>query len=550
MGEDEYDLFYNKLRYGYNFQYTRNNLQFNRRNGMFSEIGLYSGMYATDWSWAPLLADFDNDGLKDLFVSNGISKRLNDIDYINYVSDGALQSKMRNGQLNESDMALIDKFPQTKIPNRFFTNKGNLIFEDINSTVHNNKPSYSNGAVYADFDNDGDLDIVVNNIDQPAFLYRNTLNDKNPKPFLEIKLKGPQKNINALGAKIILYVNGGIRTYENYPVRGFLSSMQTPIHIGLDKAKVDSMLLIWPDNTCQKIPFPATSSFLTVTYQENLPHFNYENFSHDSGNGTKSAIDITSQTGLLYRHEEDVFQEFNREPLLPHMLSTEGPALAVGDINADGREDVFIGSSKWKKPVVFLQEKNGRFIKKEQPDLDRDSTYEDVGACFADVNNDGFPDLVVASGGNEFYGKDRYLQPRIYLNDGKGNLKKMEHAFDSVFVNASCIVPCDFNGDGNMDLFIGGRSVPWNYGEIPRSYLLQNDGTGKFLDVTEKYAKGLSHIGFVTSAIWFDIDKNGDKDLNSDTRMGRNRGFHESSRNICKKVAHRKKRLVEFCVAG
>ncbi len=513
LGEDEYDLFYQKIGYGYNYQYTRNNLQFNRRNGMFSEVGLYSGVAATDWSWAPLLMDFDNDGLKDLFISNGVARRMTDIDYINFVSDNAVQSNTRTDQLSGNDMKLIDKFPQTKIPNRFFENTDDLKFKDIGNEIGGNDNSYSNGAIYADLDNDGDLDIVTNNIDQPAFLYRNTTNDKTPKPYLDIKLKGAEKNINALGAKILVFANGGIRTYENYPARGYMSSMQIPIHIGLDKTKVDSMLLVWPDNTYQQIHYSKTNQLLTIAYQKNIPKFDYASITSHWKNPAAAMEDITSKTNLLHKHEENSFQEFDREPLIPHMLSTEGPALAVGDINHDGLEDVFIGSSKWKDPAVFLQAKGGKFIKTAQPFLDKDSTYEDVGACFTDVNNDGFPDLIVASGGNEYYGQDSILTPRVYLNDGKGIFHKRGNAFDSLFINASCVAPYDFNGDGNMDLFIGGRSVPWNYGQIPKSYLLQNDGTGKFTDVTDKYAKGLSDIGFVTSALWFDINKDGYKDL-------------------------------------
>lgn len=513
LGEDEYDLFYSKIGYGYNFQYTRNNLQFNRQNGMFSEVGLYSGIYATDWSWSGLLMDFDNDGLKDLFVSNGVSKRLNDIDYINYISGDELQAKMRSDKLNEGDMALINKFPQTKIPNRFFKNEGDLKFQDIGADVPGNMPSYSNGAIYADLDNDGDLDIVVNNIDEPAFLYRNTTNDKKKKDYLNLKLKGSEKNINALGAKVFVFSNNTIRSYENYPVRGYMSSMQTPIHIGLENTKVDSILLVWPDNTYQHIQYAKKDTTLQVSFQKGLPVFNYSIIKSHFKNPTRPMVDITAKTNLLYNHVENSFHEFDREPLIPHMLSTEGPALTVGDINHDGLQDVFIGSSKWEKPAIFLQQSSGKFIKKEEPDLDKDSTYEDVGACFTDVNNDGFPDLVVASGGNEYYGKDRFLTPRIYLNDGKANFHKLDNAFDSLFINASCVVPYDFNGDGKMDLFIGGRSVPYNYGQIPQSYLLENDGNGKFTDVTEKYAKGLSHIGFVTSALWYDIDKDGDKDL-------------------------------------
>ncbi|MGI8950259.1 MAG: VCBS repeat-containing protein [Chitinophagaceae bacterium] len=513
LGEDEYDLFYEKLGYGYNYQYTRNNLQFNRRNGMFSEVGLYSGVAATDWSWAPLLMDFDNDGLKDLFISNGISKRLNDIDYVNYVSDDALQAKMKTGDLSANDLALINKFPQKKVPNRFFKNDGNLVFQDVNNAVKGIEPTYSNGAVYADFDNDGDLDVVVNNVDAPALLYQNKSNDKKDEPFLEIKLKGSEKNINAIGAKIIVFANGGIRTYENYPVRGFLSSMQTPIHIGLANTKVDSILLVWPDNNYQQIQYSKNNFFLTIQYQKNLPKFDYTTITEHWKNPTKPMEDITSKTDLKYKHVEDVFPEFDREPLIPHMLSTEGPALAVADINHDGLEDVFIGSSKGNRNAIFLQQPSGKFIRSPQPEMLKDSMDEDVSACWTDVNNDGNLDLVVASGGNEYYGPDEHLTPRVYLNDGKSHFTKLNNAFSNLFVNASVVAPCDFNNDGSVDLFIGGRSVPWDYGKIPQSYLLQNDGTGHFNDVTEKYAKGLSHIGFVTNALWFDLNKDGEKDL-------------------------------------
>ncbi len=222
---------------------------------------------------------------------------------------------------------------------------------------------------------------------------------------------------------------------------------------------------------------------------------------------------IPGQTGIKFNHEENQFSEFDRESLIPHMFSTEGPALVVADINHDGLEDVFIGAARNKASAVFLQEPSGKFIKKDEPLLDKDSIYEDVGVCFADVNNDGNIDLVVASGGNEFYGNDPHNSPRVYLNDGKGNFTRLTDAFSNIFITASCVVPYDFNGDGYVDLFIGTRAVPYNYGQVPNSYLLQNDGTGKFKDVTEQYAKGLSKIGFVTNALWYDIDNDGDKDL-------------------------------------
>ncbi len=513
LGEDEYNTFYAKIGYGYNYQYTRNNLQLNCRNGMFSEVGLYAGVAATDWSWSPLWVDFDNDGLKDLFISNGIPKRLNDIDYVNYVSNDVIQEKIRTNDMKEKDMTLIDKFPEIKLTNRFFKNNGNAQFTDVGKEIKNEQPGFSNGAVYADFDNDGDLDIAVNTIDAPVLLYQNKSNDAKTQNYLQIKLKGAPANINAIGAKIILFANGGIRTYESFPVKGFQSSMQIPLQIGFNNTKIDSMFLVWPDNTYQSIQYSSASPRITFSYKNGLPAFDYKILTTYWKNTTNRITDVTKDVNLQFLHKENPFNEFDRELLIPHTCSAEGPALAVDDMNGDGLDDVFIGSSKREKSAVFMQTLSGKFQKSLQPAIDRDSVYEDVDACWVDVNNDKHTDLVVASGGNEYYGADEHLQPRVYLNDGKANLTKLQNAFDNIFLTASCIVPYDFTGDGYVDLFVGGRAVPWEYGQMPTSYLLQNDGTGKFNDVTVKYSKELSQEGFITSASWIDLDKDGDKDL-------------------------------------
>ena len=512
-GEDTWDGFNIKLSYGYNYQYTRNNLQYNRRNGHFSEIGLYSGVAATDWSWSPLWVDFDNDGRKDLFISNGIPKRLNDIDFINFAINQEVADKVGASSTDNQDITKSDKFPEIRLPSKFFRNTGDMKFDDLADRIEGARPSFSNGAIAADLDNDGDLDILVNCIDQPVMLYRNTCNDSAKKNAVDIRLKGPARNINALGAKLILFANGGIRTYEKYPVRGFLSSAETPVHIGLEQTHIDSLFLVWPDNTFQRIDCKRGDSLLTFTWRPGLPHFDYTLLTNYWKNPTRPLKDITAATGLLHKHTENPFHEFDREPLIPHMLSTEGPALAVGDLNKDGLDDVFIGSSKRGKSSLFVQDGKGRFKALPQPALEKDSMYEDVDAAITDVNGDGNPDLIVASGGNEFYGQDTMLTPRVYLGDGKGRLTKKEQAFDKVFVNAGCIAAADFNGDGFPDLFIGGRSVPFRYGEIPHSYLLQNDGTGHFTDITQRLAPALSTIGFVTRAVWFDLDKDGKKDL-------------------------------------
>ena len=514
LGGDAYDIFNMKLSYGYSHQYTRNNLQYNDRNNHFSETGLYSGIAATDWSWAPLWMDFDNDGRKDLFISNGIPKRLNDIDYVNFVSGEDLQNKMRSNTLNDKDLSLVDKFPKIKLPNKLFRNEGNLQFRDLSAEVSGNVPTFSNGSVYADLDGDGDLDIVVNNIDDAVLLYENKSSDGRRGTSVDITLHGSKNNINAVGSKVIVFANDSIRTYENYPVHGFLSSMQVPVHIGLQGAKVDSMLVVWNDNTYERINGKNDSAqSVTVTYRPGLPQFNYSEITSRFASHTNPVSDITASTKLLYKHVENPFIEFDREILIPHMTSREGPALAVADINGDGTDDVFIGSSKREKPAVFVQDTKGIFKKIPQPSLDEDSMWEDVDAVWTDVNGDHHPDLVVASGGNEYYGTDEHLLPRVYINDGAGNVQKKADAFTNLYMTSSCIVPCDFNGDGFTDLFLGGRTVPFAYGEMPQSYLLMNDGTGKFRDVTKQYAPDILKVGFVTSALWCDIDKDGDSDL-------------------------------------
>ncbi|HEX2533038.1 MAG TPA: VCBS repeat-containing protein, partial [Chitinophagaceae bacterium] len=511
LGEDEYNIFHMKLNYGYHPQYARNALQLNDGTGRFREIGMYAGVHATDWSWAPLWMDFNNDGRKDLFVSNGIPKRLNDIDYVSYVSNDDIQRKISANDVSEKEMAVIDNFPEIKLPNKFYLNTGNAVFDDQEATDREVR-TFSNGAVYADLDNDGDLDIVVNNIQDPALVYRNTTNDAQAKPYLELQLTGPAGNRKALGARVLVFAGQETRSYEKYPVRGFQSSMEVPLHIGLAGAPADSLLLIWPDGTFQHLD-TAQRGRLAVAYSKGLPAFDFTRLDRNRNRDSFVAEDRTPASGIRHLHRENPFVEFDREPLIPHMVSREGPALAVGDMNGDGLEDLFIGSSKGHKSAVWLQSAAGTFRYSTQPDLEGDSTYEDVDACWVDVNNDRHADLVVASGGNEYYGTDKHLLPRVYLGDGRGGLRRLIGAFQGLYETYSCIVPADFNGDGYTDFFLGGRAVPWEYGQVPRSHLLQNDGTGHFRDVTAALAPELQHAGFIKSAVWTDLDKDGDQDL-------------------------------------
>jgi hypothetical protein len=339
LGEDSYDIFQMKLSYGYHPFFTRNNLQLNRRNNLFSEVGLYSGIAATDWSWSCLWTDFDNDGWKDLFISNGIPKRLNDIDWVNFISNDNMQRKMSSNQLTDSDFAVIDRFPEIKLPNYFFRNTGDAKFNNESSAVSNSKPTFSNGAAYADFDNDGDIDMVVNNIADAAMLYENTLSEDKRKQHASLVLKGAPGNEKAYGAKLVLYQQQQIRTYEKQPVHGYMSSMDVPLHVGLN-GPVDSALLIWPDRTVQRIQLKPGEQI--IQWQAGLPRFNFTQLSGAFSNPTFPVEDLTVSSGLWHVHTENLFQEFNREQLIPHMTSTDGPALAVGDLTGDGLDDVFL----------------------------------------------------------------------------------------------------------------------------------------------------------------------------------------------------------------
>ncbi len=513
LGEDDYDIYKYKISVGYDYQYTRNNLQWNRRNGHFSELGMYAGIFATDWSWATLFMDFNNDGNKDIFIANGIPKRMNDMDYVNYVSNQEIQEKIRDNKMGEKDMALIDRFPEIKIPNQFFLNKGNFSFDDKEKAITNNPNSYSNGAAYADFDNDGDLDLVVNNVNDKSFIYENKANQNKENAFVNIRLEGDKNNINALGAKLILFANQQIRTYEKYPVKGFLSSMEIPIQVGLSNTKVDSAFLVWPDNTFQKLDLTkAKNSNLKLVYQKGLPLFNYDIINKHWPVMGFPMSDITKETGVAFLHQENVFQEFNREQLVPQMNSTEGPALAIADMNKDGLEDIFIGGARGYAGALFAQQKNGKFIKTVQPAFALDSNYEDVDATWVDVNKDGNLDLIVASGGNEYYGKDVNMLSRVYLNDGKGVLTKLPNAIP-VYNQSSSIIADDFNQDGCPDLFIGSRVVAMSYGAPANSYVLLNTGDGHFKEVTSSMAPCLTEIGFITSATQADVNGDGHKEI-------------------------------------
>lgn len=510
-GEDAYYNFKFKLAQGYNVQFARNNLQLNSREGIFSEIGMAAGIHATDWSWFTLLFDFENDGRKDIFISNGINKRMNDMDYINFVSSDEIQQQISEKRFDESNATLTDLLPEVKIPNRFFKNTPELIFEDQATWIDGNVDSYSNGAIYADLDNDGDLDIVTNNINEAVFVYENlSQNTTSENKILQIDLRGKVGNKNAIGTKCLIYSNNEVHYQEKFPVRGFQSSAEIPLQFGLGKvSRIDSVMVIWPDNRYEVLKNIALNKTLSLTYKDNLPTFDYQQFHTQK----ERFEDVAAQYGLDIAHQENQFNEFDREALIPNMMSTEGPALAVGDVNGDGLDDVFLGGSRGIASQIYMQRRNGKFQYLPQPFLTKDADFEDIDAAWVDVNNDKVLDLIVGSGGNEYFGKSEFLHPRLYLNNGKGLLIRDTVAFGDVYINAQVVRIADVNQDGFADVFIGARSVPFAYGKTPDSYLFINDGKGNFNEKTDSYAPELRLGGLVKDAQWTDIDADNDLDL-------------------------------------
>ena len=513
LGEDEYNISLMKIRYGYQHQYTRNNLQLNNGTNSFSEVGLKAGVFASDWSWAPLWLDFDNDGQKDLFISNGIPKRLNDIDYVNFISNDVMQQKIESGNLKENDQAVIEQFPQIKLKNKLYRNNGNIEFLDYTDSVRSNPLTFSNGAVYADLDNDGDLDIVVNNVNDAPLVYRNQHVRKEKQSSFSVTLQGDTGNRNALGAQIRVFCGPEILRFDKHPVHGFQSSMEIPLQVSIGNRQPDSAWLIWPDLRYQRIQLPADSTRLRFEWKKELAKLDTSLLRPASKFSFRGFEEITATTGIDFQHRENPYIEFNRDPLLPHTFTTEGPALAVQDVNGDQLEDIFIGGARNQSAVLYLQESGGSFKKAKIPAFQQDSAYEDIAACFADINRDGFPDLVVASGGNEFSRTSLMNQPRLYLNNKSGGFEKQAAVFDSISLTASTVVVSDVNGDGYPDLFVGGRTIPADYGNIPKSYLLINNQRNGFEDQTSQWAPELATAGFVTAAQWVDIDGDGKEDL-------------------------------------
>lgn len=503
---DNIDLYRSKIKLGFYYQYVKNCLQLNNGSGNFSEIANYGGVAATDWSWGSLIFDADNDGFADIYVCNGINHDLSNLDFLDFFSNDAYQKMKQTGK-QEDVYELLKRIPQTPLLNKAFKNSGNLQFEDAGIKWGFTQPSFSNAVSYADLDNDGDLDLVVNNENGPAFLYKNNANEITKNHFLNIELKGADKNTFAIGSKIKVYAGKQILTREVAPTRGFQSSVDYKQVFGLGTAaKIDSMVIVWPNRTLSSfVNMPVDT--LYVIQQPAIA-----NKLTDSADIATKAI-FTLVNNNFDKHTEDDFVDFYYERNIPQMLSHEGPKATTADVNADGLTDIFICGASGQEGQLYLQTANGGFVKKNEKDFDRFEDFEETNALFFDCDKDGDVDLFVGSGGNTTMPSARELQHRLYKNDGHGNFTIDVAAFPANADNSSVAASCDFDNDGDSDLFVGSLNAPQLYGVTPKSHIYINDGNGHYTDMPHDKMNGLDSLGMITSAIWADLNADGKSDL-------------------------------------
>ncbi|WP_421794579.1 VCBS repeat-containing protein [Haliscomenobacter sp.] len=507
---DNWDHYRSNVENGYWHQFTRNMLQINNGDGTFSDVGRLAGVEATDWSWGALFMDMDNDGLKDIFVANGIYQDLTDQDYVSFIADEQTKLSIISRR-GVNFKALVDSIPVEPIPSYAFQNKGGLKFENQAEAWGLGKPSHSNGSAYGDLDNDGDLDLVTNNVNMPAFIYRNnTEKIHQDHHYLKFELSGEGKNTYALGTKITLKYADQLQYLEQMPMRGFESTMDPRPNFGLGKTKtVDTVLVDWPNGKRTLLTRVKADQTLKLKQTEATLQTPAK-----PTPGPKLFRELNVLNGVNYRHIENDFIDFDRDRLLYLMLSTEGPKIAKGDANGDGQEDFYVGGAKDQAGKLFVQKPDGSFISTNETLFQVDAICEDQEALFFDADRDGDQDLYVCSGGNEFSSSSTALIDRLYLNNGSGTFSKSPQVLPTFrFEPSSCVDAADYDRDGDLDLFVGSRLAPMVYGVPMNGYILNNDGKGNFSDATPQVASFLQKIGMIKDVQWTDFDGDGDPDL-------------------------------------
>jgi len=506
-GPDNYDKYSILKKTGFYNQTTRNMIQINNGGKYFTEIGQYAGVFATNWSWSPLLCDLDNDGLKDLYISNGYGRNSTYMDAIMFSAEQMGRQQRNMPFLSKYEVTL--KIPATILKNYIFKNNGDYTFSDVTELWGDEQPSLSNGTAYADLDNDGDLDLITNVINGYAGVYRNNSEKINSYHYLKIKLESYGQNKGGIGARVEIRYKDKLQVQEFQPSRGYMSSVNHELIFGLgDADNIDELKVIWPDLTEQVLASLKADQTIILRNRDAEP------VDPKQEPGKKPLfIPVPANSIIDFKHTENDYVDFRKQILLPHFLSTQGPHIAKGDVNNDGLEDLWFSGAAGTSGKLYIHNKSGSFELSRQEDFETDKNSEDIGALFFDCDGDSDLDLYVVSGGNEFESNSPELQDRLYINDGRGNFTKETDRLPLMLTSGSCVVAADPDNDGDLDLFVGGRVIPGSYPLSPRSYILENNGKGYFKDVTEKYNRSLVEAGMVTDAIWTDFNCDKKTDL-------------------------------------